>query len=533
MSKVKFLRLSLVWLCLVATAFCSLPQWAFGDEVMYRNPVIPGDHPDPSIIRVGKDYWATSTSSEWGPQFPILHSRDLVNWEQMGVVFEHRPAWASGNFWAPEIWQHNGRYYVYYVGRENGGPLAVAVATADKASGPYTDHGPIVAQEQGSIDPAPCVDENGHLYLIWKDDNNSRRQQTTIWAQRLTDDGLKVTGQPTALIHNDVDWEGNLVEGPYMLHRGNYYYLFYSGSGCCGPGCNYALGMARSHSLLGPWEKNPRNPILLGNDVWKCPGHGSIVEDERGRYWLLYHSYSTRSSVYTGREAMLDEVKFGPDDWATIDDGKGPSVEAPSPYGVKQTDRNLGFAENFKERQLRFGWQWPQNLEPNYELRDGHLVLSGEPAHAIDSLDAVLARATLTGDYTAITEIEAADLPEGCCAGLSAFGDPNNAIGLSEGDGKLILWRRDHGDYARLTESEAPKAKKVFLRLTAKDGYQFHFASSTDGVHWLPIGENLTGKNLPPWDRSLRVALTVEGSKTARAEFDSFRLTPDAAAQKN
>ena len=277
---------------------------------------------------MGKDYWATATSSEWGPQFPLLHSTDLVNWEQTGDVFAHRPDWAVGNFWAPEISQYKGRYYIYYVGHKRGGPLAVAVATADKPSGPYTDHGPMIAQEHGSIDPVPCVDEKGAPYLVWKDDNNSVHQTTTIWAQPLDEAGIKLTGQPTALIHNDADWEGALVEGPFVLKRGDWFYLFYSGSGCCGSGCNYALGVARSHSLLGPWEKNPANPILTGNDDWKCPGHGSIVADERGRYWLLYHAYSARSSVYTGREAMLDEVMFGTNDWPTINEWQGTERES-------------------------------------------------------------------------------------------------------------------------------------------------------------------------------------------------------------
>src|SRR5689334_17090786 len=102
---------------------------ASGAEPEYRNPVIPGDYPDPSIIRVGKEFWATATSSEWGPQFPLLRSTDLVNWEQVGSVFAHRPAWAAANFWAPEISAYKGKYYVYYVGRKSGEPLSVAVAS--------------------------------------------------------------------------------------------------------------------------------------------------------------------------------------------------------------------------------------------------------------------------------------------------------------------------------------------------------------------------------------------------------------------
>src|SRR5882672_9153532 len=79
----------------------------------YSNPVLAGDYPDPSVIRVGKDYWATATSSEWGPQFPILHSRDLVNWKTKGAVFPKRPEWAIANFWAPEISEYQGRYFIY------------------------------------------------------------------------------------------------------------------------------------------------------------------------------------------------------------------------------------------------------------------------------------------------------------------------------------------------------------------------------------------------------------------------------------
>ena len=211
------------WLVCAALVF---PVAAGSAEVTYQNPVIPGDHPDPSIIRVGKDYWATCTSSAWGPLFPLLHSRDLVIWEQTGAVLNQRPDWAVGDFWAPEISEYHGKYFVYFVGRQHDGRLAVAVATAKKPGGPYTDHGPLVAQADGSIDPMPVTDVDGARYLIWKEDGNSRGQPTPIWAQRLDDDGTKLVGQPRELIRNDVAWEGPLVEGPYILRRNGWFYLF-------------------------------------------------------------------------------------------------------------------------------------------------------------------------------------------------------------------------------------------------------------------------------------------------------------------
>src|SRR5687767_7356549 len=217
----------------------------------YQNPVISGDHPDPSVIRVGGEYWATTTSGTWEPEFSLFRSRDLLRWEISGAVFQKRPAWAERDFWAPEISTHNGRFFVYYTARKKGGPLCVAVATAATVAGPYIDHGPLVCQKLGSIDAMAVTDENGVRYLVWKEDGNSRDQPTPMWAQKLSDDGLKLRGRKVELIRNDPrSWEGGVVEGAFILRRGNWFYLFYSGNACCGRRCNYALGVARSSSVL-------------------------------------------------------------------------------------------------------------------------------------------------------------------------------------------------------------------------------------------------------------------------------------------
>jgi beta-xylosidase len=132
----------------------------------YLNPILGGDYPDPSIIRIGKDYWATATTSQWAPVFPILHSTDMVHWKTEGAVFSTPPEWAVTNYWAPEISVYKGRIYVYYSAKKKDGPLCVAVATAANPVGPYQDHGPMVCQDAGSIDAAPATDENGRGYLI-------------------------------------------------------------------------------------------------------------------------------------------------------------------------------------------------------------------------------------------------------------------------------------------------------------------------------------------------------------------------------
>ena len=491
----------------------------------YNNPVIAGDHPDPSIIRTGKDYWATCTSSAWGPLFPLLHSTDLVNWEQTGAVLTRRPDWATGDFWAPEISEFRGKFFVYFTARQQNGRLSVAVATADKPGGSYTDHGPLVAQEDGSIDPSTATDTNGVRYLIWKEDGNSRNQPSIIWAQKLNDDGTKLVGTMRELIRNDIGWEGGVVEGPFILRRNDWFYLFYSGNGCCGNGCSYALGVARSHSLLGPWEKNPLTPILAGNETWKCPGHGSVVQDESGRYFFLYHAYSTTGTVFTGREGMLDEVKFGANDWPTINNGNGPSVKAISPLGASQKVSGASYADDFSGKNLESGWQWPQNREPIHRLKNGKLRLVAN-GRGTNFLAAVLARSTTAPDYVATTAIETKALKPGVAAGLCAFGDSENAMGAAFQDGRVIIWRRDRGVTRQLAQQPAPDAPKLFLQLTARHGYRFQLAVSADGKTWTPCGDAADAKDLPPWDRSVRVALTVGGALNAEGIFDSFAIKP-------
>lgn len=511
------------WLPSLLTLFLAVSST---DGATYMNPVIPGDFPDPSIIRVGNEFWATATSSEWGPQFPLLHSTNLVDWELVGSVFEHRPTWAIGNFWAPEISQYGGKYYVYYVGRKKGGPLSVAVAMAEKPSGPYKDYGPLVSQPDGSIDPVPVNNENDERYLVWKEDGNSRHQPTILWAQPLNPDGLKLTGEPKEILRNDAPWEGAVIEGPFIVHRGEWFYLFYSGSGCCGRDCNYALGVARSQTLLGPWEKNPANPILAGNATWKCPGHGSIVRDENDRYWLLYHAYSTRDFVYAGREALLDEVKFGTNDWPTINDGKGPSAQANLPLDMMRQHQQPLFEDHFAGPTLDASWDWPQENEPICQLAaaGNGLDLSPRPPFATNLLAAIISQRTISGNYTADAVADVTDEKPGAFVGLAVIGDEANAVGLAVGDKRLILWRVQKGVHQRMANVDAPKQGRIHLRVSAKDGHIFQFAASEDGQKWTAVGGPQSGDYLPPWDRSIRVGLTVGGARDAVGHFISFQM---------
>ncbi|MBC7693497.1 MAG: family 43 glycosylhydrolase [Methylotenera sp.] len=512
---------------------------------LHKGAVIAGDNPDPSVIRVGTTYWATATSSAWAPEFSILRSEDLVNWSIAGAVFQKRPNWTDGNYWAPEIAQLGSSFYVYYAARQKGvhGHMCLGVATASKPEGPYQDHGPITCHAVGAIDAAPVVDDAGNRYLIWKEDGNSVKAPTPIRIQKLSVDGLRLEGPLQELIRNDVPWERELVEGPFIKKHGDYWYLFYSGNSCCGRECNYALGVARSHDLLGKWEKNPANPVLKGNAVWKCPGHGSIVTDAQNRDVLLYHAYHARDFVYVGRQALADQIDWQSNGWPTINQGEGPSLHADGFLGVKLQNQEHHFQDSFAGPALAPGWQWPQNDEPQVTFvksksKPGATQLLLKPgkqfgrkfgkrsAAAKNALAAVLARPTTTGDYTAVTEFDVASLVKGTQAGLSAYGEAPSALGLGYRDGELHVWKREKGKTEILGTWAAPKGPLLQLRMTARQGYLFRFEASTDGKSWTQVGDELNGEYLPPWDLGIRVALTVGGARGASARFNSFQITP-------
>ena len=503
--------------CLVALTV------AFGhtqSTATYTNPVLPGDYPDPSVIRVGDTFWATATTSQWAPIFPLMKSTDLA-------VFREPPAWSAGSYWAPEIAQDRGRFFVYYTARRKNGPLCVAVASAGQPQGPYTDHGPMICQDAGSIDAALVVDEEGQRYLVWKEDGNSRKMPTPIWAQPLSADGTALTGTRRELIRNTAPWEAHLVEGPYILRRDGWFFMFYSSDACCGRQCNYKLGVARARRLLGPWERNPANPILTGNQHWKCPGHGSIVSDANGRTFLLYHAYDPEDFQFAGRQGLLDEVTWTAQGWPEINGGQGPRARAASPFGAVERAKTGPFVDEFDGAAPHPAWQWPWEHQPGLAVTSGALVLRATAARADNPAATVLAHQTIAGDYTATARVLTGALAPSVMPGLAAYGNQENAIGVSLNAGRALLWRRKAGKQETITSVTTTYGDAVLLRMIASGGSRFRFAVAADtpkDPEWRTLGEEAEGGYLPPWDLGVRVALTIAGPVGSEARFDWVRI---------
>ena len=478
--------------------------------------MLAGDFPDPTVIKVGREYVASATSNGWAPIFPILHSRDLVHWRQTGAVFRVRPRWAVGRFWAPELARVGRRYLAYYSALPARRRYCIGVATARRVDGPYRDRGPILCPPRGAIDPFPVRDERGQLFLLWKESGDNVRIPAAIRAQPLSSDGLRLTGPPTTLITPDQPWERGIVEGPAVMRSGGAFFLYWAGADCCGTHCRYSEGVARSTRLLGPWQKHPANPILRDNAFWRCPGHGTPVRDRRGAYRFLYHAIRA-DSFLVGRQTLLDPVHIGPDGWPRVGSGS-PSGGIPPAAG-----RPRSFRDEFRGRRVAREWEWPAVDKPRIGVRGGRLLLGARRRGGSPPDTAVLGRRINSRSYDASALLGARDVRGGVSGGigLTTRGgtfERGGSLFVSVRGRRVMLLRRQDGRLVKLASAPRPRSR-TFLRVRAR-GDRFAFAVSGNGRRWRPLGASRAG----PFEQGVRLAVFAGGRAGKLAGFQSVRL---------
>ncbi|HTL38196.1 MAG TPA: glycoside hydrolase family 43 protein [Kofleriaceae bacterium] len=314
---------------------------------LFENPVIPGDCPDPGVTYDEDKYVLTCTSGNATNAFPIYTSTDLITWQSAGHIFTgNKPAWAVSDFWAPEIHYVGTQWVAYFTARGTDGMLAIGAATAPKSTGPYTPlAAPLVhSTSVGLIDATEFesfIGTGNTPYLAWKEDGNAINQPTPIKASELAADGLSLVGNVTTLITNDQTWEGALVEGPAVFRQegDDDYYLFYSGNAYYDG--RYAVGVAKASSPLGPYSKNPSNPILTTSSEWIGPGHCSVVYGteiyksstvDPADIYMVYHAWQAGhvNGPGDGRMVLVDQVQWGSDGWPHLY-GAPSSASRPAP----------------------------------------------------------------------------------------------------------------------------------------------------------------------------------------------------------
>jgi alpha-N-arabinofuranosidase len=470
----------------------------------YRNPILSGYYPDPSVLRVDGDYYLIASSFTNFPGLPLFHSRDLANWTQIGNVidrpsqFSFKGLRSSRGIYAPDISHRAGRFYVVTTCVDCGGNV---VMTAANPAGPWSDP---VKLKFGGIDPSLFWDSDGKAYLVGNDapaETPRYDGHRAIWVQEFDPATLSVKGERTLLVNGGVDisTKPSWIEGPHIFRRGAWYYLIAAEGGT---GDNHSEVVFRSASVRGPFQPYERNPILSqrkldprrANPVTSA-GHAKFVQTQDGAWWATF--LATRpyqDGLYNiGRETFLLPVTWK-DDWPLVlEDGKAIPFTAPRPALPPQARPALPFSGDFAYTDeftgARLSNQWigvRTPVRPFHRLEQGRLVL--EPAGRLGDLDstpAFLARRQQHHVAKVSTSLRFAPAREGDRAGLVAYQSDASHLfyGLTRlGQRKaLALYVRDKSDTERLLASVPVDAEALDLHIEA-DGARMGFSYTAGGV---------------------------------------------------
>ncbi len=467
------------------------PHWGKGVEGQriadlgngtYLNPIVPGDHPDPTILKDGDDYYMTFSSFYSYPGLIIWHSTDLVNWAPVGPALKK----TLGTIWAVDLCKHNGRYFIYIPAAPDEGAWSIYAIWADDIRGPWSD--PVDLNIHGCIDPGHVVGEDGKRYLFV---NGIRRV-------RLSDDGLAKAGEVEPAYtpwHYPDDWitENFAAEGPKLMRRGDYFYLTTAVGGTAGPVTGHMVIVARSKSIDGPWEDCPYNPIvrtLSTAEPWWSRGHATPIQGPAGDWWIVYHGYEN-SFRTLGRQTLLQPISWTKDGWFKAEGGDL-SRPLAKPKGGKAGPAGFALSDDFSKD--RFGIQWCfHDPKPDEMTR-----VAFEPSGM-----RLAARGTSPADTAVLTcamrdrsyEVEITlDRTAGTEAGLLLYYNPKAFVGLGLAGDVLKTWQyAEEQAWSRTTVAKTA----MRLKITNQDNVITWHYSADDGRTWTrhPTRMEVSGLN--------------------------------------
>ena len=378
------------------------------------NPIIPGYHPDPSIVRVGDDYYIVNSSFQYFPGVPILHSKDLINWEHIGNVLDKKSqlplrgtnSWTG--IYAPTIRYNDGIFYMITTNIGNGGNFMV---TTEDPKGPWSEP---LQLEQGGIDPSLYF-EDGKTYMVSNPDN-------TITLCEIDPKTGKQTSPSRGI------WKGTggrYPEGPHIYKKDGYYYLLISEGGT---ELAHQLTIARSKNIYGPYESNPNNPILTNCNMKgqsssiQGTGHGDFVQAKDGSWWIVFLAFRYFSGSYhhMGRETFLAPVEWNEGEWPIVNGGNAINIEMDVDTPAekeKKKERKSEINEKSPE------WLYIQNPnKDNYKFEDGKLIMTASSKTLTENdVPSFLGRRQESPSFSVETEINFENLSDGVKAGLTLY----------------------------------------------------------------------------------------------------------------
>jgi alpha-N-arabinofuranosidase len=476
----------------------------------FRNPILSGFYPDPSICRAGDDYYLVTSTFEYFPGLPIFHSRDLVHWHQIGHVLD-RPSQlplagirSSGGLYAPTIRFSGGAFYVINTlvdGKKKAGNFIV---TAANPAGPWSE--PIWLESAPGFDPSLFFDQDGR---VWYTGNRMAVHSqydghTEIWLQELDLAAMRLVGEPHVL------WDGAVrgavwAEAPHIYKIQDYYYLFTAEGGTAH---HHAVSVARSKTIAGPYEGNRGNPILthrhLGQDYPIVgTGHADLVETQSGEWWMVLLAMRPYGGYFynLGRETFLVPVCWE-EGWPIVSPGTGrveftyPSPSLPEQLWPEQPPR-----DDFDSAALGLQWNFLRTSQDEFWFlreRPGYLRLRLRPERLSEqTTPSFVGRRQQHINFAAQAALEFTPQTSHECAGL-ALRQNNDfyfCLVVTGAPAPVVrLVKRAHGIEETLAEQPI-RGRRIYLKIEAHaQAYSFYCA--LEPGEWIPVAEAVDGRIL-------------------------------------
>ena len=500
----------------------------------YTNPVLYADYSDPDAVRVDDDYYLVASSFNCVPGLPILHSRDLVNWELIGHALEKQPPFDvfdkvqhGGGVWAPCIRYHNNEFYIYYPDPDFG----VYMVKATNPKGPWSE--PLLVQAgKGLIDPSPLWDTDGKAYLVYALAGSRAGVKSVILINRMNADGTKLLGNSVMLI--DGHKNHPTIEGPKIYKRNGWYYIFAPAGGVP---TGWQMVM-RSKNIFGPYED--KIVMAQGKTDINGPHQGAWVDTKTGENWFL----NFQDLGAYGRVLHLNPMKWE-SDWPVIGvdtdgDGCGEPVRTYKKPNVGKTYPKITPPESdeFNGSELGLQWQWHANYQTTWGFPSGNLgffrlncIPCPVEAKNLWGISNMLLQKFPAEEFTATTKLTFDARFDKEEVGLIVMGLDYGRLTVKREDRKLNLYvanckNADKGTVEDLVPGPELNSNLVYFRVTVKKGAECSFSYSTDGVSFTSLGNSFKAREGKWIGAKIGLYALREGiiNDAGSADIDWFRV---------
>lgn len=513
----------------------------------YTNPVINADYSDPDVCVAGEDYYLTASSFNCIPGLPILHSKDLVNWEIVGHAVKElepkqefdRPSHGNG-IWAPSIRYHNGEFYIYWGDPDYGVFMVKAKDPAGEWSKPLC-----VIPGKGLIDTTPLWDDDGRCYLVNAYANSRSRFASVIAIRELSADGTKPIGNPV-IIYDGNGTESRTCEGPKIYKRDGWYWVMFPAGGVP---TGFQVAM-RSKNPFGPYES--KVVLAQGKTKINGPHQGAWVHTKFGEDWFLHF----QDKEAYGRVVHLQPVTWK-DNWPVMGIDKDgdycgepvTTYRKPKTSGTVQVV-NPAESDEFSDTRLGLQWQWHANYNETFGMPTAfgsYRVYTHKVSEKFQNLWEVpnlLLQKTPADKFTATTKIRFTSKDQNQTGGLLMMGLDYSGLVVKRvgNDFQLLQISCKSADKGKpqteqLIATLKPTAVDqidyqpgthidIYMRMSVNDG-KMHFSYSLDGKKYTKCGTEFTMREGKWIGAKIGFVAYEPGQKTNRGWIDAdwFRVT--------